>query len=281
LNYVIDHYNHDLHSSIAFAYGQDPKVVCLSQAAWTTWLRGYPEQAQMLNNEAIALARKLSHPYTLAAALDFGAMIPQLCGNDRLVGEYAEEAIAVSSQREFALWKPWALLMQGWAMTQRGQFSGIAQIRDGIAAFRTTGADVMVPYFLGLLAEAYGKAGDTGEALKVIAEAQALVERGHERWWEPELYRLKGEITLALANNSEDSESKSRREAEECFLQALNIASRQRAKSLELRTVMSLCRLWQRQDKKHEACRMLADVYNWFEEGFETADLLEGKTLLD
>jgi len=276
LNYVIAYYDQNVHGSIAFAYGQDPKVVCLSQAAWTTWLRGYPEQAQSLNDQAISLARKLSHPYTLAAALDFGAMVPQLCGNDLLVSEFAEEAIALSGQRDFALWQPWALLMQGWAMTQRGQFShGIAQMRDAIAAFRTTGADVMVPYFLGLLAEAYGKAGQTNQALIVISEARALVDRGHECWWEPELYRLRGELILTGDDNSGRG-----KEAQECFLQAINIASRQQAKSLELRAVTSLCRLWQTQGNKAEGRRILADTHKWFEEGFETADLRTVKALL-
>lgn len=279
LDHVIDRYDPARQGSIAFLYGQDPKVVCLSQAAWTLWICGFPDRARKRNEEAIALARKLSHPYSLAAASSFGAIVHQLCQDEPAVRDCAEAAIALSTEREFAQWKPWGLVMRGWAMTQRGHAEdGIAQMRAGIAAFRATGAEVMVPYFLGLLAEACGKAGRRTEGLSALAEAQAVVDRGRERWWEAELYRLKGELTLMQAES--ESSPENQKEAEEHFLQALNIASYQNAKSLELRAAMSLSRLWQKRGKGTEGARMLAETYSWFSEGIQTSDLKEARELL-
>ena len=278
LDYVIAH--HDPMRPGSLDFGQDPKVVCFSQSAWTLWIQGYRDQALKRHDEAIALARKLSHPYSLAAALSFGAMIHQLRRDAQSTEELAEAAIKLSREHEFAYWMPWGSVMRGWAMTQRGQVGeGIVQIRDGVAAFRATGAEVMVPYFLGLLAEAYGKAGQAKEGLSVLDEAQAVVNRGKERWWEAELYRLKGELTLNQSGVP-GSSSETQKIAQKYFCEALNVATRQSAKSLELRAAVSLGRLWQRQGKGTDAHRLLAEIDKWFVEGFETADLLEAKTLL-
>ncbi|MGH7878770.1 MAG: ATP-binding protein, partial [Candidatus Binataceae bacterium] len=197
LDQVIGGYDPAEHGSLAFLYGQDPKVVCLSQAAWTLWIHGYPDQALGRNAEAVTLARKLVHPSSLAAALNFGGVVHQLCRDEGAVRECADASIALSTEQEFALWKPWGMMLRGWATTERGGLDeGIAQISEGVTAYRATGAEVMVPYFLGLLAEAYGKTGRTADGLSVLAEAQTVIDRGRERWWEAELYRLKGELTL-------------------------------------------------------------------------------------
>jgi predicted ATPase len=281
LDQVIANYDPVRHGSIAFLYGQDPKVVCLSQAAWVLWIYGLPDQALKRNEEALTLAQALSHPYSLAAALSFGAMVHQLRQDERAVQECAEAAITLSTENEFALWRPWGLVMRGWAMTQSGQLAeGISQIREGVAAFRATGADVMVPYFLGLLAEAHGKAGQAREGMSVLAEARAVIDRGGECWWEPELYRVKGELTLMQAEES-GSAAEKQKAAEECFHQALNIATRQSGKSLELRAAMSLGRLRQQQGKRLEAHRMLTELYGSFTEGFDTSDLREARMFLE
>ena len=136
------------------------------------------------------------------------------------------------------------------------------------------------PYFLALLVEAYGKVGQVEEGLSVLAEALALVDRTGERNYEAELYRLKGMLTLKQSG-VQSPESKVEREAEECFQKAIEIVRRQEAKSWELRAVMSLSRLWQQQGKKEEARQMLAEIYGWFTEGFDTKDLQEAKALLD
>jgi predicted ATPase len=170
--------------------------------------------------------------------------------------------------------------MRGSAMILRGQLEvGIAQMRQGITAFRATGAQVMVPYFLGLLAAAYGKAGHVEDALSVLAEAHKVVADTGECWWEAELCRLEGEARL-MKSAPEDSPPNDQKQAEEYFCRALDIARRQTAKSLELRAAMSLSRLWRKQGKPEEAQRILADAYGWFKDGLDTADLRECRALL-
>jgi predicted ATPase len=279
LDYVIVH--HDPMQTGSLAFGQDPKVVCLSQAAWTLWIHGYPDQALKRNEEAITLAQKLSHPYSLAAALNFGSMVHQLRQDAQTTAELAEAGGKLSAEQEFTHWMIWSSVMRGWVMTQRGQIgNGIVQMREGVATYRATGAEVMVPYFLGLLAEAHGKAGQNKEGLSVLDEAQAVVNRSRECWWEAELYRLKGELTLNQTRVHEPS-SELQKAAAEYFHQALNIAARLSAKSLELRATMSLSRLWSEQGKKLDARRILTETYSWFKEGFETADLVKAKILIE
>ena len=159
----------------------------------------------------------------------------------------------------------------------------VEQIRQGLADYRATGAELFRPYYLALLAEAYGKGGQAAEGLTVLAEALATVEKTGERFHEAELYRLKGELLLAQEGYRLQAVGYREKieEAEECFWKAIEIARRQQAKSLELRAVTSLARLWQQQGKKHEARQLLAEIYDWFTEGFDTKDLQETKTLLE
>ena len=165
--------------------------------------------------------------------------------------------------------------MRGWALTAQGEGAeGIAQMRQGLVAYRATGAELHRPYFLSLLAEAYGKVGQPEEGLTVLVEALATVDNTGERNWEAELHRRKGELLLMQQGQKVG-------EAEECFRKALDTARRQQAKSLELRAAMSLSRLWQQQGKQEEARQMLAEIYGWFTEGFDTADLQEAKALLE
>jgi predicted ATPase len=196
-------------------------------------------------------------------------------------------------------------ILRGWARAEQGQTEkGIAQVRQGLAAFRATGAELATTRWVALLAEAWGKAGQPEEGLNVLAEALAVVSKGGERDYEAELYRLRGELTLQSRVQSRAASvkrgsrfnvqgatsqspsiqhlaSNTQSEAEECFWRAIEIARRQQAKTLELRAVMSLSRLWQRQGKKAEARQILAEVYSWFTEGFETQDLRDAKALLN
>jgi predicted ATPase len=180
-------------------------------------------------------------------------------------------------------------ILRGWALAMQGQGEeGIAQICQSLAAYRAMGAELGLPRFLALLVKAYGKAGQVEEGLTVLAEALALVDKTGERVEEAELYRLKGELLLQSGVRGLEFEILSTQllasntsEAEACFLKAIEIARHQSAKSLELRAVMSLARLWQQQGKQHEAHRQLSEVYNWFTEGFDTKDLQEAKTLLE
>jgi predicted ATPase len=166
-------------------------------------------------------------------------------------------------------------ILQGWALSEQGLGKkGISQMRQGIAAHRATGAELVQPYFLALSAEGYGKVGQIEEGLTVLAEALDLVNKNGERFYEAELHRLKGELLLALSPENH-------KDVEACFRQAIDIARRQGAKSLELRALTSLSRLWEKRGKKEEARNMLTEIYGWFTEGFDTADLNEAKALLE
>jgi predicted ATPase len=268
-------YNPTQHRSHAFLYGQDPGVACRSYAAYALWLLGYPDQALQRSQEALILAQELAHPFSLAYALNWAAWLHQLRREGQAVQERAEAAIALSHSQEFALWLAGGTILQGWALAEQGQGGeGIAQMRQGVAAWRATGAEFMRPYFGALLAEAYKKAGQAEAGLTLLAKALVVVERTGERFYEAELHRLKGELLLARSAEHDTG-------AETCFHQALNVARLQQAKSLELRSAMSLSRLWQLQGKRTEARELLTPVYGWFTEGFDTADLQEAKALLD
>jgi predicted ATPase len=163
---------------------------------------------------------------------------------------------------------------QGLLLAQQGQLqAGIAHMQQGWAAYRATGANVRQPMYLAPLAEAYGQAGQVDEGLQVLAEALVYVEQAGERWWEAELHRLKGELLLIQSSDN-------RAEAASCFQQALTLARHQQAKSWELRAATSLARLWRQQGKHADAYELLAPVYGWFTEGFDTADLQDARALL-
>ncbi|MBI3301447.1 MAG: hypothetical protein HYZ72_05130 [Deltaproteobacteria bacterium] len=288
-------YDPQQHRSHALLYGHDPGVACLSHAVWVLWFLGYPDQALKRSHEVLALAQELSHLNSLAYSLWFAAMLHVIRREWRSVQERAEALIALSTEQGFPLWLGDGTILQGWTLAEGGQREeGIAQIRQGLAAKRTIGGELRRPQLLALLAGVYRKVGQAEEGLSVLSEALAAVDKTGERYYEAELYRLKGELTLKQFGVR--SQGKSRQvktsqgkpevrslelEAEKCFHKAIEIARRQSAKSLELRAVMSLARLWQSQGKKKQARQMLAEIYGWFTEGFDTVDLQEAKALLE
>jgi len=267
-------YNPQEHRALAFRYGLDLKVWCLAYMAWPLWLLGYPDQALTRSHEAIALAQELSHPISLAAALAYAAWLHHARREGTVAQERAEAAIELSSARGFAQYLAVGKPLRGWALAVQGQGEeALAQLRQGLAALKAMGSVLDWPRFLLLLAEAYGEEGQIDEGLTTLTEALATAHKTGERWWEAELYRLKGELLLRRGTPMEEGEA--------CFQQALDVARRQQAQSLELRGAMSLARLWQQQGKRTEAYELLAPVYGWFTEGFDTADLQEAKALLD
>jgi predicted ATPase len=212
----------------------------------------------------------------LSFALMFAAMFHQFRCEGRVVQERAEAAIRLAQEQGFPYCRAFSSILRGWALlAHQGQaMEGIEQMHQGLRAYRATGAETLRPYWLALLAEAHGIMGQPAAGLTVLAEALALVDTTGERWYEPELYRLKGAL---LIQQSLDNQV----EAEACFHKSLDIARHQQAKSFELRTATSLARLWQQQGKRQEAHDLLAPVYHWFTEGFDTADLKDAKALLD
>jgi DNA-binding winged helix-turn-helix (wHTH) protein/predicted ATPase len=259
-------------------------------AASVLWLLGYPEQAMERNQEALTLARELARPAALATILSWAAWLHLYRREGPWAQERAEACITLATEHGFAARVALGTIMRGWALAAHGQGEeGIAHMRQGVAAWRAAGSEVGLTNYLSFLAEAYGHVGQTAEGLNVLAEALAFAHTTGERCWEAELYRLKGELLLQSGVQSlesggltPDAGLQTRdAEAEACLRQALEIAHRQQAKSLELRAAMSLGRLWQQQGKRAAAYELLAPIYDWFTEGFDTADLQEAKALLE
>jgi predicted ATPase len=264
------------HRVYAFRYGEDAGVVCASHDALTLWLLGYPDQGLARNDEAVTLAQQSAYPFSLSFALSFAAMFHQFRREVQTAQEYLDASLRVALAQGFPFWRARGALLHGWTLAQQaGQAQeGIEQITEGLTAYRATGGEIGRPYWLALLAEAQRARGEPDAGLTVVTEALTLAETTGERWYEPELYRLKGELLL-------QQHAANQAEAEICFHQAISIARSQQARSLELRAATSLARLWQQQGKRTEARELLAPVYGWFTEGFDTADLQEAQALLD
>jgi predicted ATPase len=272
LEHVLALYNPQQHRSYTLLYGQDPGATSLYWAALALWYLGYPERALQRCQQAVTLAQELSHPYSLVFALDGMAEISQFHREARRTQEWAEALMALSTEQRFAFWLVSGKMLRGWALAEQGQGEdGIVQIREGLATWQAMGEALYQPRFRALLAELYGNMGQPEAGLTVLAEVLAEVHTKGLCYCEAELYRLKGILLQAVARSGE---------AEACFLQALDVARRQQARSWELRAATSLARLWQQQGKRAEAHELLAPIYSWFTEGFDTADLRDARTLL-
>jgi predicted ATPase len=257
------------------AIGLDTGVNCLSYLALTLWTLGYPDQALKKGNEAVALAQALAHPLSLAFAEGLVGYLRLYRREERAAQETAERLIALSAEHGFTHWMAQATITRGRAMAEQGHDEeGIAQIREGLAAFRAIGTEMTRPYALCLLAEACRETGRLNDGLSALREAMAAADEHEIRQYEPEMHRLKGELLLRQDHSKAA-------EAQPCFQRAVEIARNQSAKSLELRATMSLARLLAKQGRRDDARTMLADIYGWFTEGFDTADLKDAKALLN
>lgn len=278
-------YNPTQHRPLTFQYGQDPGPAGFALGALDLWLLGYVEQARHWNDRALMLAREGGHTYTLALTLGLSTWFHHFRRERAVAQEQAEEIIAISTKQGLGLWLAWGTIIRGWALAEQGQGeAGIALMRQGLADAQATGAVFFRAHQLTLLAEGYETVGELAAGLRVLAEAVAQVEKTEERFWEAEIYRLKGELLLKLERTglSHDVEEIPDAESPEaCFLKAIAIARRQEGKSLELRAAVSLGRLWQQQGKKDQARPILAGIYSWFTEGFDAIDLQQAKALLD
>jgi predicted ATPase len=262
-------------------YGIDSGVGCLSYGAIILWLLGHPDQSLKMSHRALPLAQELGHPYTLAMALNWAAQLHQLRREERLTQERAEKAVNLAAEQQFPVWLAWGTILRGWALVRQGYGEDeIGRMLRVLEAWRATAARATLPSMLTLLADAQQTVAQTMEGLNTVAEALTAVEKTGERLFEAELYRIKGQLSLQ-SKQVNASQGNSIEEAESCFLKAIEIAHRQRAKSLELRASTSLSRLWQQRGKKQQARRLLAEIYGWFTEGFDTSDLKEAKALLE
>jgi len=228
------------------------------------------------SDEALNLAQELAHPYSLAWALQRAARLHQYRREVQRVHERTEAFMTLCTAHGFSHYIILGTILRGWVLASQGHAEeGITQLRQGLDSFQAVGGGTLDrPLHNAWLAEAYGNAGRVQEGLRLLAEAQTTVDTTGERWYEPELYRLQGE--LHRKHPIPDAQ-----QAEAGFHSALDIARQQQAKLLELRTAMSPGRLWQRQDKHTEARQLLAPIHGWFTEGFDTPDLQEAKALLE
>lgn len=266
-------YDLQKHRSLAYVYGQDIGVVCRGWVAWSLLSLGYPEQAEAMALEAIEMARALSHPLTLSYALAVGSILYLLLQKTERARELAQKNFKLTEAQGFIFFYTHAVIILGVLADGDQTEQGIMQTRGGMAGLEGAGAALLLPIYQTRLAETYAKGGEIEEGLTVVAEGLALIERGQEHIWEADLYRAKGDLLLLKGADEAEVES--------CYHQALDIAQQQAAKTYELRVVMSLSRLWQKQGKTKEARTMLSEIYNWFTEGFDTVDLKEAKALLE
>ena len=262
----------------------DPQVSCLIYAARALWCLGYPDQSRTRSQQALALAQRLSHPYSLVWSQSFIADLYHLRGEDDVALTLIEASLAKASEQGLPYWEARGRVMRGLVLAKQGRTpEGIAQMRQGLAAMRATRAELNRAYFLAQLAEAYARAGESEAGLDAVTEALELVDKGGERWWEAELHRLQGELLLVSRDLNDWAQSHPPRAtaAEGCLQPALTIARQQHLRALELRAAMSLSRLRRRQGRRAEARQLLIEIYHSFTEGFDTADLRAAKALLD
>ena len=263
------------HRPLATRFGHDAGVTILSFRSWAVWFLGYPEAALADTEQALTYAREIGQAATLMVALGVTTTIHILCGDYSVAIARAQELFALAEEKGALLWKALGMLLQGGPFALTGKASDAVQmITSGIAAYRSTGATLLVPWDLSYLATAYAELGQFEDAWRCISEAMTSVETTKERWCEAEVNRIAGEIAL---RSPEPDAAK----AEAYFEHALTVARAQQAKSWELRAAMSMARLWRDQDKRDEARELLAPVYGWFTEGFNTLDLKEAKALLE
>ena len=261
------------HRMLVHRSGTSPQVASQAFLGNVLFCLGYPDQALARSNAAIAEARRLAHPPSLALSLVLAARLLSLVGDDAALDKRADELIAVAIEQGFPYWRAQGTIYRGWVKVKNGDVTeGISLLRSGSAAYRATGSEAWMPQIIALLARACEIAGQIEEAVALLDDALQIIERTGERWFAAELYRHKGQLLLRQGHPEA---------AEELYRKALSIAREQEAKLWELRAAVSLARLRRDQGRRAEARDLLAPVYGWFTEGFNTPDLKEAKALLD
>jgi predicted ATPase len=261
------------HRALVHAAGMHPQVGSLGFLSFVLFCLGFPDQALAQGNAAIEEARRLAHPPSLALTLGCGNRLLSLIGDYTLLGEWADELVAIATEQGFPYWHAQGTIFAGWLKVKTDDVpEGISLLRSGSSAFRATGAELWAPHHNLLLAVALEIAGQLQEAVTLLDDALQVINRTGERWVEAELIRYKGQLLLRQGHAEA---------AEELYRKAMNIAREQKAKLWELRAATSLARLRHDQGRGAEAQDLLAPVYGWFTEGFDTQDLKEAKALLE
>jgi class 3 adenylate cyclase/predicted ATPase len=261
------------HHALAFTFsGHDPGVCAHGSRAISMALLGFPQQAMKFGAEAVALARSLSHPYSLALAMWHYAIVLQVSRDRQSCRDLASELLELSQEHDFPMMSGAGMFFLGWATADAGELEqGIALMKEGLALFSAV-RQVTRPYMLAVLASAKADLGKPDEGLELLKDALASTEVSGEGWWLAELHRQKGRLLVARGQHDE---------SEACFRRAIRVSSEQSARMLELRAATSLARLWSDRGRNTEARDLLAPIYAWFTEGFDTRNLQEAKILLD
>jgi class 3 adenylate cyclase/predicted ATPase len=273
LEEVLALYDPISHSSLVNQAGTHPPVAAQALLGIVLFCLGYSDQALAQSNAAIAEARSLAHPPSFAGILPLGTMLLSLVGDHAALDERAGQLVGFTTEQGFPYWRALGMIYRGWVKVKHGDVEeGMSLLRSGSDAHRASGAEAAMPYFIALLARACEIAGQIEEGLSLLDNALRIIEGTGERWFAAELNRYKGQLLLQQGHSDA---------AEELYRKALSIAVEQEAKLWELRAAASLARLRRDQGRRAEARALLAPVYNWFTEGFDTQDLKEAKALLD
>jgi predicted ATPase len=261
------------HRSLVHQGGIHADVISQSALGIVLFCLGYPKQALVQSNAAAAEARRRAHPPSLAASLSLGIRLLSLVGDDAVLGEWVDQLVAVTTEQGFPFWGALGTIYCGWIKVKDGALAeGISLLRDGSIVYSSMGAEAWMPHFIALRVGAYEIAGQVEEGLALLDEAFQIVKSTGERWQAAELYRNKGQLLLRQGHSEA---------AEELYRKALSIAMEQEAKLWELRAAASFARLCRDQGRHVEARDLLAPIYSWFTEGFDTPDLKDAKALLD
>jgi predicted ATPase len=268
-------YNATEHRPLATRFGHDSGVSILCFRSMTLWLLGYPEAARKDADEAVTQAREIGQAATSMYALVITPFTYLHCGDYETANAQLADAIQLAEQKDAVFWKAWAMMQSGCVdVLSSKPADAIDKITSGIGLWRSTGSTLYLPLYLTYLARAFAAIGELDNARRCIGEAMTAMEATQENWIEAELNRAAGEIVLLGAQPDPAR-------AELSYHRALAVARQQQAKSWELRAAMSLARLWRDQGKSQQARELLAPVYGWFTEGFDTRDLKEAKALLE
>jgi predicted ATPase len=261
------------HGPLVHQLGIHPQVYSQALLGIVLFCLGFPDRGLAQTTSAIAEAQRLAHPPSLALGLGIGAILLLVVGDEVVSDEWVDELVAVATEQGFPQWRAWGAIYGGWVTVKNGDVAGgISLLRSSLSAYAAIGAKAWTPYSVALLARACAFAGRIEEAVTLLDDALQITERTGERWFAAELNRHKGELLLRQTHTEA---------AEQLYRKALSIAKEQEAKLWEFRATASLARLRRDQDRRAEAHELLAPVYGWFTEGFDTPDLKDAKALLD
>jgi predicted ATPase len=274
LDTALSHYDPERARSIALIYGTDSAVVCNAYASWALWFLGYPDQARRRSEESVARARVIRLAICLVICLGFAYALHQVRRDAAATERFADECIAVSAEHQLPLWHTMGTMFRGWALAAQGRGDeGMAQLYEGVMGYQGMSMGLGARFMVALLAQTHLNAGKCDDGLAMLDGGLAMVGETEDRFCDAEIHRVKGELLLGTTPPDPVA-------AEPCFVTALDLARQHRARSLELRAAGSLARLWASNGQRVRGHDLLADVYGWFTEGFDTPDLQEATALL-